>query len=1081
MTGVRCLGARPEHARIGVLAFCPGCGVEIPADARFCPACGVPLERRPEPGEERKLASVLFADLVGSTELAGAQDPERTRALLERFYDAMSSEIERAGGTVEKFAGDAVMAAFGAPAALEDHAERALHAALAMQERLADVAGGQLSLRIGVNTGEVVVGGAREGSSFVSGDAVNVGARLEQQAGPGEILVGERTVAGVRGAFEFTEPHKIEAKGKPDGVVCRRLVRALSMLRPRGVSGLRRVFVGRDAELGQLHQLYAQVVGDSKPQLATIIGDAGVGKSRLMRELWGWLADQHTQPLQRTGRCLSYGRGITYWPLAEVLREHFGATEGEPADAIADRLGQRPFLGLTLGLDVAEGLHPLAARERLHDAWVDFAGELVGDRPAVILIEDIHWAEDDLYDLLETLVRQVKGPLLLLATARPELFERRPGWGRPGGVQVLLEALPPTDAGRMLDQLLGSKLPPSVRSVVIDRAEGNPFFVEELLATLIDRGLLRRENGGWSCDELPEGFDVPDTVQAVLAARVDLLPEAEKAALQAASVIGRVFWTGPVYELVEGLSPDFDLLAERDFIRRRPRSTMAEEREYVIKHALTREVAYSSLPKAKRARLHAAFAGWAEHAGEGGDEYASLLAHHFAEAVRPEDRDLAWVGQDDEVERLRKKAVEWSQRAARRAVDRYEINEALALLERALELEPDVSEQAEIWHEIGRANALKYDGLAFSSALEKAIELGGSAPDLYTELVFQTVQRPGMWIRQPDDELVSGWIRRALELTNDRPALRAKALVADAFWHDVEEPARQAHELAESLDDVELRAWALGARGSGRWRAAGDYEGACALHEEWLALLPAIGDPDHTHFALIEAVRTSIGSGRLANARRLSEQLVEVVDGLTIHHRLHGYQMRIEVESARGGWDAIRALASETERTVEANLATPCPGNVASLLAAAVASAYSGEDTDSRRLEAKADAIGMEGYRIRFDPLRMRLAIARGDLTELRDLVDGADSEWLEPYAFVPTAALLDARIVLGEHDWIEEQAPGLVRPGTYVEPFALRALGVARSDEALLDEAIRRFQQIGLDWDAGETHRAQAAARRNP
>jgi class 3 adenylate cyclase len=1056
------------------MAVCDRCGAEIPREARFCATCGAPVAGE-RPTGERKLATVVFADLVGSTALAGSEDPERTRALLERFYDAMTEEIERAGGTVEKFAGDAVMAAFGAPSALEDHAERALHATLAMQRRLAELFDGQLELRIGVNTGEVVVGRAREGSSFVSGDAVNVGARLEQRAGPGEILVGERTVAGVRGAFEFTEPQKIEAKGKPDGVICRRLVRALSMLRPRGVSGLRRVFVGRDEELERLHELYAQVARDGESQLVTIIGDAGVGKSRLMRELRGWLAERHPQPLQRTGRCLSYGRGITYWPLAEVLREHFGATEGEPADAIADRLGERPFLGLTLGLDVAEGLHPLAARERLHDAWVDFAEQLVRDRPTVIWIEDIHWAEDDLCDLLETLVRQVKGPLLLLATARPELFERRPGWGRPGGVQVLLEALPPTDAGRMLDALLGSELPSSVRTVVIDRAEGNPFFVEELLATLIDRGLLRRENGGWLCDELPEGFDVPDTVQAVLAARVDLLPQAEKAALQAASVIGRVFWTGPVYELVEGLSPDFDLLAERDFIRRRPRSTMAEEREYMIKHALTREVAYSSLPKAKRAQLHAAFAGWAERTGEGGDEYASLLAHHFAEAVRLEDRDLAWVGQEDEFERLRKRAVDWSRRAARRAVDRYEIDEALALLERALELEPEVAKEAKIWHEIGRANALKYDGLAFSSALEKAIELGGPAPDLYTELVFQTVQRPGMWIRQPDDELVSGWIRRALELTNDRPALRAKALVADAFWHDIEEPARQAHELADSLNDVELRAWALGARGSGRW-AAGDYEGACALHEEWLALLPAIGDPDHTHFALIEAVRTSIGSGRLANASRLSEQLVEIVDGLTIHHRLHGYQMRIEVESARGGWDAIRALASETERAVEANLATPCPGNVASLLAAAVASAYNREDTDSRRLEAKADAIGMEGYRMRFDPLRMQLAIARRDLTELRRLVEGADSEWLEPYAFVPTAALLDALIVLGEHEWIEEQAPGLVRPGTYVEPFALRALGVARGDEALLDEAIRRFQQIGLDWHAGETRRRQAS-----
>jgi hypothetical protein len=994
--------------------------------------------------------------------------------LLDRFYDAMSSEIDRAGGTVEKFAGDAVMAAFGAPAALEDHAERALHAALAMQERIADVFGEQLSLRIGVNTGEVVVGRAREGSSFVSGDAVNVGARLEQLAGPGVILVGERTVASVRGAFEFGETQTIEAKGKPDGVVCRRLIRALSMLRPRGVRGLRHAFVGRDHELERLRELYAQVAREREPQLVTIIGDAGVGKSRLMRELWSWLSKQQPEPLQRTGRCLSYGRGITYWALAEVLREHFDAAEGEPADALADRLNERPFLGLTLGLDVAEALHPLAARERLHDAWVDFAEELTRDRPTVILIEDIHWAEDDLCDLLETLVRQVKGPLLVLVTARPELLERRPGWGRPDGVQLLLDALPPSDAGRMLDELLGSELPSSVRSVVIERAEGNPFFVEELLATLIDRGHLRRENGGWSCDVLPEGFEVPDTVQAVLAARVDLLPPAEKAALQAASVIGRVFWTGPVYELVEGLSPDFDLLAERDFVRRRPRSTLAQEREYMIKHALTREVAYSSLPKAKRAQLHASFAEWAERTGEGGDEYASLLAHHYAEAIRPEDRDLAWVGQEDEAERLRTRAVDWSRRAARRAVDRYEIDEALALLDRALELEPATAEQAKIWHEIGRANALKYDGLAFAAALEKAIELGGSAPDLYTELAFQTFQRPGMWIRAPDRDVVSGWIGRALELTTGRPALRAKALVADALWHDAEEPARQAHELAESLDDVELRAWAFAALSNGRW-VAGDYERACTLRDEWRALLPAIGDPDHTHFALIESIRTNVGAGRLIDAKRLSEELVDVVEGLTVHHRLHGFQMRIEVEAARGGWRAIRALTSETERAVEANLATPCPGNVASLLDAALASAYSGEDADSRRLEAKADAIGMEGYRMRFDPLRMRLAIARGDRSELHRLVDAAGPDWLKPYAYVQTAALLDALRVLGMRERIEEEAPSLVRSGTYVEPFALRALGAARGDETLLDQAILQFEAVGLDWHAAETRRRVA------
>jgi class 3 adenylate cyclase len=268
-----------------------------------------------EDRSERKLATVLFADLAGSTALADEQDPERTRARLERFYDAMAAEIQAAGGTVEKFAGDAVMAAFGAPEALEDHAERALHTALAMQRRL-DTG---LALRIGVNTGEVVAGVGREQSSFVSGDAVNVAARLEQAAEPGEILVGERTVAAVRGAFEFGDVKTVAAKGKAAGVVCRPLLRGLSLLRTRGVGGLVRAFVGRNDELDRLTRAYRRSVEHSRPVLMTVLGDPGLGKTRLMRELWTQLDDEAPSPLRRTGRCLPYGDGITYWPLGEVL------------------------------------------------------------------------------------------------------------------------------------------------------------------------------------------------------------------------------------------------------------------------------------------------------------------------------------------------------------------------------------------------------------------------------------------------------------------------------------------------------------------------------------------------------------------------------------------------------------------------------------------------------------------------------------------------------------------------------------------------------------------------------------------
>src|SRR6266516_2119424 len=548
------------------MATCAACGSALPGEARFCPSCGTSVDA-PTAVEERKLATVLFADLVGSTEL-GEQDPERTRALLDRF-------------------GDAVMAAFGAPVALEDHAERALHAALSMHRRLGELFGDRLALRIGVNTGEVVVGRPREGSSFVTGDAVNVAQRLEAAAAPGDILAGERTVGAVRGAFEFGDPATIQAKGKEGAVECRRVVRALTLMRPRGVGDLRRTFVGRDDELAQLQAAYDRAVEHGEPQLVTIAGDAGVGKTRLVRELWQWLGTQSPEPLRRTGRCLSYGQATAYWPLGEVLKEHLGLLESDSPELARSKLAGREILGLTLGLEVAGDLHPLAARDRLHDAWGNLLEELARERPLVMLVEDIHWAEQDLFDLLERIAGEVRGPLLLLATARPELLDSRPGWGSAGrNASVLrLEPLSAADSERMLRELLATELPEPLLDVVVERAEGNPFFVEELIGTLIDRDLLARSNGGWTLRELPSDFDVPDSVQAVLAARIDLLEPAEKAALQAASVIGRVFWTGPVYELLDGLEPDFRVLEERDFVRRRSGSSMAGEREYAMKHA----------------------------------------------------------------------------------------------------------------------------------------------------------------------------------------------------------------------------------------------------------------------------------------------------------------------------------------------------------------------------------------------------------------------------------------------------------------------------------------------------------------
>jgi class 3 adenylate cyclase len=1022
------------------------------------------------PQEERKLATVVFADLVASTELAGAEDPERTRATLDRFYETMATEIERAGGTIEKFAGDAVMAAFGAPTAHEDDAERALHAALAMQHRLGEEFGDRLALRIGVNTGEVVAGRPREGSSFVTGDAVNVGARLEQAAAPGEILVGERTVAATRGAFEFGALALVEGKGKPGGIPCRRLLRAVALMRPRGVSGLHRAFVGRELEVERLQAVYRGVVEGGQPHLVTILGDAGVGKTRLMRELWECLAAGSPEPLRRTGRCLSYGQGITYWPLGEVLKEHFGILDSDPAASVARALGDHAFLGLTLGVTSAADLHPMVVRERLHDSWVEFVGELVRERPTVLLIEDLHWAEGDLCDLLETLVGQVHGPLLVLATARPELLDRRPGWmrARPNASQIVLEALPPTGAGQMLDALLGVEAPASVRRLIIERAEGNPFFVEELISMLIDRGVLRRSDDGWSFGDLPSGFTMPDSVHAVLAARIDMLPPAEKSALQAAAVVGRVFWTGAVYELVEGPEPDFGLLEERDFIRRRQASSLPGEREYVIKHALTREVAYSSLPKAVRARRHAAFAGWLERHGEGRDEHVAMLAYHYAEAVRPEDVDLAWRGHDEEADRLRRSALAWLRRAADQAVGRYEIDDGLALLHRALPLEGDSRRQADLWHAIGHAHALAFDGPPFREAMEHAIELGGDPAELYTELAQQAVRRSGMWLRAPDPELVDGWLEHALALSPAGSPTYPKALAALALRTSDDEIAARLQEVAERLGDPELRSQAFAALTQVAWRA-GDLDRARAATAARLELLDEISLPDDRHFALMQAVEVNLAQGRFPEASRASSELSKMVEGLTPHHRLHGIHMRIRVELLAGRWDAVAALAEAAAKAIEANGTTPCTAHATVFYDCALASARRGEAEAARRFEDRAEPMAGERYS-RIGPARLWIATARGDHAQLRRLVDAADDAPQGAFEWDLAAALCDALVALRDFERIEADVPSRLRPETYVEPFAMRALGVARADAGLLAAAAARFTAMGLAWHAEET-----------
>jgi class 3 adenylate cyclase len=925
---------------------------------------------------ERKLATILFADLVGSTELGASLDPEYARDLLDRFYDAMAAEIALGGGTVEKFIGDAVVAVFGAPAAQEDHAERALQVALWMQERLKELFGDRLSLRIGVNSGEVAVGRPREGSSFATGDAVNVAARLEQAAEPGHVLVGERAASLVGGAFELGEPRTVEAKGKEGGVPCRELRRMRAPRRPRGGHGPEASFVGRRRELEWLEDMLARTRADGRPRLVAVVGEAGMGKTTLVREFRERLP---AGTAFRIGRCLSYGRSVTYSALADVLRQELGLREEDAAEGVLERLAGREILGLTLGLDVAGGLEPRAAVLRLQDEWVHLISQLGAKGPVVLAIEDLHWVAEPLVEVLERVLSDAEGPVLVLATTRPE----RPAF--PAADMLSLERLADDEVTELIEAALAAPLESHALELVTAHAEGNPFFVEEVLADLLDRGLLERRDGSWSLRDAVD-LGIPDSIQGVLAARIDLLSAGAKEALQAASVIGRSFTPGGLAALT-GSSAEVRTLVERGFVR-------PTEPELVFKHALTRDVAYGSLPKASRARLHAAFARWLE-ADDAQDGRAGVLAHHYSEAVAPGIAELAWRDREEDLGQLSAAALRWLRRAAELSLARFDLDDALSQLHRVSELAPD---EPEVWHAIGRVNALKFDGDAMWLAMQRAIELteGTEAlAELYAELTFESTMRGGMWKRPLEHGLVEGWLARALELAEAGSAAQARALVIKARWEDDAELAEQAVGLAERIEDPVLLSYAYWAR-SGAAFTGLDFHEADRWAQRRFELLDRLTDPDKIAHIYYYGATAALAAGRPADAQALVRRHDIVATRLSTHHEVHALAVLLFVEEALGHWDEVRRLQRRVERAVAENQGTPCVLNARTLFSCAVACGERGLDAEAQRLVEAAVEQGFQdsGLGLWLDPPAAHLALLRGDREGLDALLESSGATW---------------------------------------------------------------------------------------
>jgi len=614
------------------MVTCPSCGQENPEGFRLCGMCGAALAPEAAPArEERKVVTILFTDLVGSTARAEDLDPEDVRATLSAYYAQLRAELERHGGTVEKFIGDAVMAVFGAPISHEDDAERAVRAALAIRDSI----GEELQIRTAVNTGEALVAlGARatEGEGMVSGDVVNTTARLQSAAPVNGVLVGEGTYRATQHAIDYRDAPPVEAKGKSEPVKVWEAVAARSRFGSDVEQKLRTPLVGRERERGLLADALAHARTEQSAQLVTLVGVPGIGKSRLVAELFQITEADPDLISWRQGRSLPYGERVSFWALGEIVKAHAGILESDDTAAAEEKLvamvdmltedeREREWLARhtrpLVGLEGAERTE----REEAFAAWRRLLEAAAEQRPLVLVFEDLHWADDGLLDFVDHLADWATTvPLLIVGTARPELLDRRPGWGggKRNAFTLAIGALTDAETAVLLQRLLDrAVLDADAQQAVLQRAEGNPLYAEEYAR------MLSEHEGG----DLP----LPETVQGLIAARIDGLAPEEKALLQDASVVGKVFWPGA---LAGADATALHALERKEFVRRDRRSSIAGETQYAFLHALVRDVGYGQIPRAERAEKHRRVAEWfTSLAGDRAEDHAEMLAHHYREAL----------------------------------------------------------------------------------------------------------------------------------------------------------------------------------------------------------------------------------------------------------------------------------------------------------------------------------------------------------------------------------------------------------------------------------------------------------------
>jgi class 3 adenylate cyclase/tetratricopeptide (TPR) repeat protein len=896
---------------------CSACGSKNAAEAKFCSECGARLASASRAIEERKIVTVVFCDLVGSTARAERLDPEDVRAELSSYHARVRSELERHGGTVEKFIGDAVVAVFGAPLVHEDDAERAVRSALAIRDWALEE--DAVDVRLAVNTGEALVsvdGRAGAGEGLVAGDVINTAARLQTAAPVNGILVGEKTYRATDGPIEYRERESVAAKGKQDPIRVWEAVSARSLfgvdvdLRPSTR------LVGRRRELDLLVDALGRARAEREPQLVTIVGVPGMGKSRLVQELSARIEAEPELTRWRQGRSLPYGEGVSYWALGEMVKAEAGILESDAApvadsklrETVARVCGEQEVEWLRAMLQPLVGIADDASggdrRGEAFAAWRRFLEGLAAERATVLVFEDLHWADDGLLDFVDSLVDWATDvPLLVVATARPELLARRPHWGggKTNAATLSLAPLSEAETAELVHAILErSVLPADVQSAVLARAGGNPLYAEEFARMVAERGDV--------CD----GGDVvlPDSVQGLISARLDLLTRAEKELLQDAAVVGKVFWPGALIANRDASSLDDALrgLERKEFVRRERRSSVEGELQYAFRHVLVRDVAYGQIPRATRAERHEQVAEWIERHVRSEDS-AELLAHHYSNALeygRAAGRDVS------EVVRRARVAL---RDAGRRAVALNSFVNAARFFEAAAELTPEddpdwpglVLEQAE---------ATVYVDLSSDQRLRGAREtlLAGDVHDAARTEVLLGEYR---WLR--GDQAGSNEHFRAAEeladrMTDDNAKLRVLAnLGRFAMLGDENERAvalgGPALALAERLGRDEMRAHVLNNVGVARV-GLGDPAGLDDL-EASREIARKVGGPEYLR-ACGNLASTLTCEGQLQRAAELHREAFEIAQDIGYEEPTRWLATEIAGDHMLAGeWKEARRIVDE--------------------------------------------------------------------------------------------------------------------------------------------------------------------------